>query len=64
MRLQTQIDKASIKDQTMKDSTNVIPTIHYSDVLIEEFVHTKEVVSKELLKYYNQLFLKLNRNAV
>ncbi|KAH0679595.1 hypothetical protein KY284_020680 [Solanum tuberosum] len=27
----------------MEDSTNVIPTIHYSDVPIEEFVHTKEV---------------------
>ncbi|KAG5592265.1 hypothetical protein H5410_042779 [Solanum commersonii] len=37
------IDETSIKDQTMKDSTHVIPTIHYSDVPIEEFVHTKKV---------------------
>ncbi|KAH0709526.1 hypothetical protein KY284_010953 [Solanum tuberosum] len=37
------IDETSIKDQTMEDSTNVIPTIHHSDVPIEEFVHNKEV---------------------
>ncbi|KAG5594083.1 hypothetical protein H5410_035315 [Solanum commersonii] len=37
------IDETSIKDQTMEDSTNVIPTIHHSDFPIEEFVHNKEV---------------------
>ncbi|KAH0641120.1 hypothetical protein KY285_037706 [Solanum tuberosum] len=40
---QRHIDETSIKDQTMEDSTNVIPTIHHSDVSIEEFVHNKEV---------------------
>ncbi|KAG5630332.1 hypothetical protein H5410_002049 [Solanum commersonii] len=38
-----EIDETSIKDQTMEDSTNAIPTIHHIDFSIEEFVHNKEV---------------------
>ncbi|KAL3359431.1 hypothetical protein AABB24_016139, partial [Solanum stoloniferum] len=41
------IDETSIRDQTMEDSTNVIPTIHHSDFPIEEFVHNKEVDSSK-----------------
>ncbi|KAH0766134.1 hypothetical protein KY285_002005 [Solanum tuberosum] len=41
------IDETSIKDQTMEDSTNVIPSIHHSDVPIEEFVHNKEMDSSK-----------------
>ncbi|XP_015163755.1 uncharacterized protein [Solanum tuberosum] len=57
-------DETSIKEHAMRDSTDVIPTAHHSHVPIEEIVHNKELVSKEFLNCYNQLFLKKNQNVV
>ncbi|KAG5600831.1 hypothetical protein H5410_032201 [Solanum commersonii] len=51
------IDETSIKDQTMEDSTNAIPTIHHSDFPIEEFVHNKEV--EDAVHKVTQLHIKV-----
>lgn len=62
--IQTQNEETSIKERAMKDSTNVIPTTHHIHVSIEEIAHNKEMVSKEFLNCYNQLFFLNNQNVV